>query len=384
MYQVAIFDAIGDKAAPLRATLEARFRDLKLDPMKDAEFLDATTLDRLRPDSVTVGILFSGDPMGQLYTPQVKTLLDHAAVVVPAVVSLLDFRAHVPASLYAVNGIELDPADANLEKTAALLLELMGLLRKRRRLFISYKRTESAAVAQQLYHALDERGFDVFLDTLSVRPAEQFQEQLWHRMTDSDVVILLYTKSVHASGWVEQEIERANGMKITVVQLIWPGVARDPRTLLFEPVYLDTGEFDSGHPDRLTASGATAVCTLVESLRASSLSRREADLVQTLRDRAAKHQFRTEVQPIRHVDVYCNKDKFARTIPSVGVPDSEAIHACTLASIEGDKPAEIALLYDSFNVTKQWTIHLDWLGLHLPVRMVKILEIDEWLDKLCL
>jgi hypothetical protein len=114
----------------------------------------------------------------------------------------------------------------------------MGLLRKRRRLFISYKRTESAMVAQQLYHALDERGFDVFLDTLSVRPAEQFQEHLWHRMTDSDVVILLYTKSAHASGWVEQEIERANGMKITVVQLIWPGVSRDPTTLLFEPVYL--------------------------------------------------------------------------------------------------------------------------------------------------
>jgi hypothetical protein len=383
MYQIAIFDAIGGKAARLRTTLEARFRDLKLDPANDAEFLDANGLDSLRPNCVKVGILFSGDASGQGYAPQIQTLLDCPAVVVPAVTSLSAFQSQVPASLYAVNGMELDPADPDLEKAAALLLELMGLLRKRRRIFISYKRTESAIVAQQLYHALDQRGFDVFLDTLSVRPAEQFQEQLWHRMTDSDVVILLYTKTVHASGWVQQEIERANGMKITVVQLIWPGVARDPKTQLFEPVYLDLSEFDPDCPGRLAASKASAICTLVESLRASSLARREADLLGTLRARAAEHQFTTTVQPIRHVDVHCDKDRFARAIPSVGVPDSEAIHACVLASVEGNKPTEVVLLYDSFNVTKHWAVHLAWLGDHLPVRTVKIFEIDQWLEKLC-
>ena len=382
MYQIAILDATGQKAGALRSTLEARLRDLNLDPFLDAEFLDEHQLDSLRPESARVGILFSADSTGQQFAPQVQTLLDSPAVVVPAVTSLADFKSLVPSALYSTNGMELDPADPRLEKLAALVLELLGLLRKRRRLFISYKRTESAAVAQQLYHALDERTFDVFLDTLSVRPAEQFQEQLWHRMTDSDVVILLYTKSVHSSGWVEKEIERANGMRITVVQLIWPGVPRDPKTQLFEPVYLDFADFDPECPGRLTAFKASGICTLVESLRAITLARREAELVGTVRDRAARHQLTTAVQPMRHVDVHC-QHKFARVIPSVGVPDSEAIHACALAPVDGVKPDQIVLLYDSFNVTKAWTLHLDWLGGHLPIKTLKVFEVDTWLTKLC-
>lgn len=142
-------------------------------------------------------------------------------------------------------------------------------------------------------------------------------------------------------------------------------------------------EFDADCPGRLAVAKASAICMLVESLRASSLARREADLVGTLRDRAAKHQFTTTVRPTRHVDVHCNNDRFARAIPSVGVPDSEAIHACALPSADGNKPTDVVLLYDSFNVTKHWKKHLDWLGNYLPVRTVKIFEIDEWLDELC-
>jgi hypothetical protein len=382
MYQIAILDAMAGQAVILGGTLQARFRDLGLDPSRDLEFLDENQLGLLRADCGRVGVLFSKGPDGQRFAAAVRTLLDSPAVVVPVVASLTGFKDMVPSELYSTNGMELDPADPDREKIAALVLELLGLLRKRRRLFISYKRTESAAVAQQLYHALDERTFDVFLDTLSVRPAEQFQEQLWHRMTDSDVVILLYTQSVHQSGWVEQEIERANGMKITVVQLIWPGVPRDPKTQLFEPLYLDFADFDPECPGRLTASKASSICTLVESLRASSLARREAELVGTLRDRAAKHQLTTAVQPIRHVDVHCSARNFARVIPSVGVPDSEAIHACALAPVDGVQPGQIVLLYDSFNVTKTWTLHLDWLGGHLPVKTLKVFEVDTWLNNL--
>ena len=243
MYQIAILDSILGYAPQLRATLEARFRDLGLDPAINAQFLDETNLHLLDKDAIKAGILFATKSSGRTstYEQAVQTLLNAKAVVVPAVEALADFRASVPDVLFEINGMELDPTDSQLEKAASLLLELMGLLRKRRRLFISYKRNESAEVAQQLYHALDERGFDVFLDTLSVRPAEKFQDDLWHRMTDSDVVILLYTKSTHESGWVQQEIDRANGMKVTVVQVIWPQVKRNPETLLFEPVYLLPG-----------------------------------------------------------------------------------------------------------------------------------------------
>lgn len=383
MYQIIILDAIGDKATVLRSTLESRVRDLKLDPSRDVEFLSENDLHRLSADCAKAGVLFSDGAAGQTFAAEVQVLLDSPTVVIPAVTSLANFASQVPAALRATNGLELDPADPKLEEIAGLILELLGLLRKRRRLFISYKRSESAAVAQQLYHALDERSFDVFLDTLSVRPADQFQEQLWHRMADSDVVILLYTKSVHSSGWVEKEIERASGMKITVLQLIWPGVPRDPETQLFEPLYVETGDFDSAHPGEFGAAMAAGICTLVESLRASSLARREAELVGTLRDRAEKWQLTTAIQPTRHVDVHCDAQTFARVIPAVGVPDSETFHAMALAPVKGAAPTQVVILYDSLNVTAGWRAHLDWLHDHLPVKTIKAFEVDKWLSSLC-
>lgn len=383
MYQVMILDATGRKGATLQATLEARVRDLNLDPIREFEFLGPGDLNRLRVDAGRVGVLFSDDAAGQGFASHAQALLDSPAVVIPVVSALEDFASKVPANLAATNGMKLDPADSGFEKVAALVLELLGLLRKRRRLFISYRRTESSGVAQQLYHSLDERSFDVFLDTLSVRAADEFQEQLWHRMADSDVVVLLYTQSIHSSGWVEKEIDRASGMKITVLQLVWPGVKRDPRTELFEPLYLQQDDFDPARPGELKAGKCASICTLVEGLRARSLANRQAELIGTLRDCAAKRRLTIAVQPTRFVDVYCDANSFARVIPAIGVPDSESFHAGALAPVDGNVPKQVVLLYDSLNVAKGWRTHLDWLHAYLPVKTIKSIEVDQWLATLC-
>jgi hypothetical protein len=380
MYQIAILNAMSGKGSILRATVEARVRDLNLDPATDVEFLDAATLQKLDPDSARVGILFSDGASGTAFEDEVRTILDSPAVVIPVVDSTVGYPAKVPAALHSTNGFAIDPADTHLESVAGLVLEVLGLLRRRRRLFISYKRSESAAAAQQLYHALDSRSFDVFLDTLSVRAADQFQEQLWHRMADSDVVVLLYTASIHSSGWVSQEIERASGMKITVLQLIWPGVTRDPQTQLFEPLYLQPGDFDDPvHFGGLTSLKAAEVCALIESLRAKSNSRRQSELVGALREGAAKHGITTAVQPSRHIDVHLPAGGFARVVPAVGVPDSESFQASALAPPGGAGPSEVVLLYDALNVTPAWREHLDWLTNHLPVKTVKLFEMEGWL-----
>ena len=125
MYQIVILDAIGNKAAVLRSTLEARLRDLHLDPSRNVEFLSDSELQRLRPDCGKAGVLFSDGAAGQAFAPQVQTLLDSPAVVIPAVTSLDNFALKVPASLRATNGLELDPADTNLEEVAGLVLELL-------------------------------------------------------------------------------------------------------------------------------------------------------------------------------------------------------------------------------------------------------------------
>ena len=52
-----------------------------------------------------------------------------------------------------------------------------------------------------MYEALESHHFDVFLDTHSIEKGEPFQEELWHRMTDCDVILLLNTPDFLESHW---------------------------------------------------------------------------------------------------------------------------------------------------------------------------------------
>ena len=58
--------------------------------------------------------------------------------------------------------------------------------------------------------ALERNNFDVFLDTHSIKQGEPFQEELWHRMTDCDVIVLLNTKGFLERKWCKKEIAEAN------------------------------------------------------------------------------------------------------------------------------------------------------------------------------
>lgn len=137
-----------------------------------------------------------------------------------------NFEDEIPNVIKSMNGTLYIS-----EKVSAVVncaLESFRLLRKSRRVFISYKRSESTGVAQQLFDLLIKNGFDPFLDSYSIRPADNFQEELLHRMTDSDVLIQLYTPEFFESQWCKIEVEEANLKQIGVVVLLWPNVELKP------------------------------------------------------------------------------------------------------------------------------------------------------------
>ena len=175
----------------LRATLERRLGDLGVDLAASVSFLDAASFGQRDPKSPIAGVYFGGPSQSPADTGTVEQLLALPAVLIPVVETLEGYSKLVPEQLGPINGCQLEPADPALESIANLVLEALSLLRQSRRLFISYRRIESRGVALQLYSLLDERGFDVFLDTHGVRPGEPFQEILWQRLADSDVVVLL-------------------------------------------------------------------------------------------------------------------------------------------------------------------------------------------------
>jgi len=99
-----------------------------------------------------------------------------------------------------------------------------GLAPADQKVFISYIRQETAALADQLFEQLTQRGFDVFLDRCSVPVGVRFQERLMQELDDKAVVVLLHSAKMAAKGsyWVEQELARIKQYRLGLVVLGLP------------------------------------------------------------------------------------------------------------------------------------------------------------------
>jgi hypothetical protein len=114
----------------------------------------------------SVAVFFGLVPSPSLSVDDARRLGDlliDGVLIIPVVADARRFSTFVPPQIAGLNGISLEDCGADFERLAARILEGFGLLRERRRLFISYRRVETSGVAAQLYEALDASGFDVFL-----------------------------------------------------------------------------------------------------------------------------------------------------------------------------------------------------------------------------
>lgn len=308
----------------------------------------------------------------------IKKLIQDATLILPIVTRLDDVSISIPDLLKEINAFELNNKGC-ISSLISCILEGFSLLREARRLFISYKRSESSDVAIQLYEALEKSGFDVFLDTHSVRPGEPFQEELWHRMTDSDVVILLNTPDFLGSEWTQEELAKANAMSIGVIQLIWPGCNPLGESHLFQSILLDSSSLDCN--GKLIDSIVSQVIVETESLRARTLAARQDNLTSEF----ISISNYVGIESVLHTDKFITfkiQDTNYVVIPSVGVPQSFTSNNILelRKNIQKNSVEKIYLLYDHTNIRKKWLEHLNWLDLYLPVKTLKLIEIKDKLE----
>jgi hypothetical protein len=112
-----------------------------------------------------------------------------------------------------------DPAEV-----LSALCTHIGLAPADQRIFISYARSETSPLADQLFSELTKRGFDVFLDRCSVPVGVKFQERLMQDLDDKAVVVLLHSESVakRSSHWVEKELTRVTQYRHGLIALQFP------------------------------------------------------------------------------------------------------------------------------------------------------------------
>jgi hypothetical protein len=357
-YQVILLGSNGPHRDRLRRLIEERTVELGLAP-DTIRFFDESDA-QIRDMRLPSMAVFFGSPSHAVDAPLVTSLIEDSIVIAPLVPSMTSVSAQIPPQLRHVNALSI--GDAGIERVASLVMETFRLLRRERRLFISYRRDYAQPLAERLYDALDARGFDVFIDVRSVPPAVDFQSELWHRMSDSDVVVLIDTPGFRESRWTIEELAKANATNIQILHLLWPGQEEDSSSAFSHFEKLQRSDFSGGKPGRgrrIKKGAITRICNLVEGLRAQAIAARYRYLIDNFCNAARDLGMNPVVQPDRCILLdFASSKKSLAVVPAVGVPTSDRIHEMFAAAAGG---RDVWIVYDNRGVLSAWLNHLDWL-----------------------
>ena len=353
LYQCLIFGKPTPKQIEvLNATIARAMEDFGLKPGE--HFIITEGFSEKFVETVPAVAVFFGGPGAEL--PEHAKLMRLSIPVVPLVSSLTNVSAELPECLWPINALALSPEDTMLAKPASISLQCLGLLPDQRRVFVSYKRSDSRDVAVQLFEELSARQFDVFLDTHSVGMAVDFQAMLWHRMCDSDVMVMLDTPGFFDSRWARAEWGRANDKHLSILQVLWPGHTASRYSALATPMSLADCDLVGS---KLTTPVIETIALKVEVLRSKSIALRHANIAGHLRTSIESMGGSMEgLGQRRSILLKMPSGSPLIAYPSVGIPTAVTLQD---AMRDGD-PRPAVVVYDHVGLSDQWMSHLDWLG----------------------
>lgn len=336
-------------------------------------------LDR-NPKAATVALYFGGDP---IVDANFVDQLEAAKVpIVPVVEKGASVTAAVPLEIAKTNACLVDADDVTLEALASVTLEVLGLLHRQRRIFISYRRTDVREAALQLFDELSGRGFDVFLDTHDIRPAEAFQEVLWHRLSDCDVTVMLDTKDYFGSKWTAQELGRSQALGIQILRVVWPDHSGSRNLSLSDTVTLSKADLDASN--RLQPDLLSLIAKRAEALRSRSIATRHLDLVGRLKSEVVRIGGQFEgIGAYRSVSLTLPGGRKLEAYPMVGVPTAEMLNDIQKKAGTAGHGRFPCLVYNHIGIRPSWIEHLRWLDDQISsVRTLKVSdagwELVEW------
>ncbi|ABA90151.3 TIR domain protein [Syntrophotalea carbinolica DSM 2380] len=374
LYELAILGAATpDDRATLTATIAEMVGEFGLALNDEVIVHDGTSIFGRDKHTAFAAVYFGGTEQTDLEAA--RELVLSSAPVIPSVGLNADFNSTIPDFLQPANGFVRGTGDPAMSELAAAMLECVGLLRQQRRVFVSYRRVESRAAAVQLHDLLTARGFDVFLDTHDIRPGDPFQDVLWHRLVDSDVMVMLDTPSYFDSRWTRQEIGRARAKEIQVLRVIWPEHKPNKLTDLAETIYLETEDLE-GSDGPIRETMAETIVLRVERLRSLSIAARYMSITGKLR--ADVQKIGASVEAIgahRAIAVRLLDDRRIWAYPIVGIPTAEVFNDVANKARRADQREIPVVVYDHLGIRDTWVAHLNWLDEHIrAVRAIKVSE----------
>jgi hypothetical protein len=374
IYEFAILgNILPEQRQSLTLALEKKVSEFDLAIGVEVKLYDAETLADRNKSSAFAAVYFGGAVPTDLEAA--SSAFSESVPIIPVVESLEQFSAFIPDFLRATNGYCLKKEDPEMNELATIMLECVGLLRRQRRVFVSYRRTESREAALQMHDLLTSRGFDVFLDTHDIRPGDPFQDVLWHRLCDSDVLVMLDTPTYFESRWTREEIGRARAKEIHVLRVVWPDHEPNKMTDLAETVYLKREDLENDSGPFVTEK-MDEIASKVESVRSRSLAARYMSITGRLRADVEKIGASFEgIGAHRAIAIRLLDDRKIWAYPIVGVPTAETLNDIANKARLADQKEIPVLVYDDIGIREAWSAHLQWLEDNIQaVRGLKITQ----------
>lgn len=248
---------------------------------------------------------------------EIESLQRLGVVVVPVWRPSHEFSRVVPPSLARVQGIGWD---RNGHGVRDYLLRALGLTEADRRIFVSYGRRDSAAVARALWTRLTEHGFDVFLDRFSLKPGEDWANRLDAELADKAFIVALESDAAAQSQWVQHEVVYAlkNHLGLQVISL--PGSRADRECAAvpdsFRYRVSASHLLGTGARRRMRAAELDRLVALIEAAHDDALTRRRNYLLLSAMEMVTRAGWGVVAQPAWSMLVESpGRREFLRIVP---------------------------------------------------------------------
>lgn len=111
----------------------------------------------------------------------------------------------------------------SIREVVADVLAAAGVTPEWPRIFISYKRSETQGLANQLFHALAAAQFDVFLDHYRIPAGVELLARIRQELADKTMVLLLESAQLLSSRWTRLEVRTAQALRLGLFGVTVPG-----------------------------------------------------------------------------------------------------------------------------------------------------------------
>lgn len=209
---------------------------------------------------------------------KVRKALALGLPIFPVIEASNSHTEQVPSELEYVKALTWSCSDTVPTQVISSVLEVLGINEKERRLFISYRQLDAKTVATDLFHALIEKRFQVFLDRFQTTFVENIQDRIDEALEDMAFVLLLYSPDMPNSPWVDWEITRALKSQLPILVVRWTTATEEvPKvrdgnlpTIMFDPDIDYVG-------DAIRCDKLQEILDAVERLHSDGLRRRRRE-----------------------------------------------------------------------------------------------------------